>query len=407
MAYVSLRKLYYGEKQIYQDIYAARYNCESTIHLDFEISDHPAFFCQSSEVIATMYDILRLNEKISFYSRTLPGAAIKQYQNQCLISEIVTSNKIEGVHSTRKEIGDVLQILESQSSKKGKKKRFTAIVSKYYKLQNGEHISLVNCQDVRSLYNDLLLDEVLQEDSGNQPDGEIFRKEMTEIQSATGKVVHRGAYPESVIIEKMSQALTFLQNSSVEILYRVCVFHYLIEFIHPFYDGNGRLGRFILSDYLSQNLHPLVAYRISETILVNRGEYYDAFMTCNDPRNKGDLTPFLVMMLTMIQRSMLDLEDSLEQKWKQLQRYESMIAALPHGASEDMANLYFILIQASLFTDNGIPYDGISQITGFGKEKVRKLIQNIPEGILMAHTSKNKKFFKLNTDLLDETYMNR
>ena len=402
MAYIPLKKLYYENPQIYKDTYESRYSYESTVHLDFEINEVPAFFCQSSDVISKMYDILRLNEQVLAYTMQLPMEAGIQYQNQCLIGEIVTSNQIEGVHSTRKEIGEVLQSLEKQTERKGKKRRFTAIVSKYQKLQHGELIVLMTCQDVRDLYNELLLDEVIQENPDNKPDGEIFRKDMTEIQSVTGKSVHHGAYPERAIIEKMSQALSFLQNPSIEILYRACIFHYLIEYIHPFYDGNGRLGRFILSDYLAQNLNPLVAYRISQTILTNRSAYYDAFTACNDPRNKGDLTPFLLMLLEMIRQSMRNLKDSLKQKWLQLQQYCNLIAALPHGVESGMPELYEFLIMASLFTDIGISCTDLQRLTGFGESKVRDRLSQIPENLLCISKEGRKKFYKINTRVLDE-----
>ena len=52
---------------------------------------------------------------------------------------------------------------------------------------------------------------------------------------------------EEKMIEAMEQALRFLEENPCDILYRISIFHYLLAYIHPFYDGNGRLGRFIYS----------------------------------------------------------------------------------------------------------------------------------------------------------------
>ncbi len=81
----------------------------------------------------------------------MPPIALNQYSKKCLIDEIVITNKIEGVHSSRKEIGEALDILETQSKKKGKQIRFIGLVNKYLKLINSENIPLKSCQDIRAL----------------------------------------------------------------------------------------------------------------------------------------------------------------------------------------------------------------------------------------------------------------
>ena len=56
---------------------------------------------------------------------------------------------------------------------------------------------------------------------------------------------------------------------NIEILIRISIFHYLIGYIHPFYNGNGRLSRFVSSYLLSRDLEPLLSYRLSYTIKEN------------------------------------------------------------------------------------------------------------------------------------------
>ena len=157
--------------------------------------------------------------------------------------------------------------LERQSSTRGKSQRFHGLVNKYLRLMSRERISLRTCQDIRDIYNDLVLDEVVRENPAHAPDGAFFRKEQTEVLDQYGKVIHAGVYPEQRIIDAMEKALAFLHNEKVDQLYRICLFHYMFEYIHPFYDGNGRLGRFILSYCIADALEPLLSYRLSETVL--------------------------------------------------------------------------------------------------------------------------------------------
>lgn len=64
----------------------------------------------------------------------LPRRAISQHMDRCLIDEIVLTNGIEGVHSTRREIDDALEML----AEKDKTGRFLGIVEKYHALKTRE-----------------------------------------------------------------------------------------------------------------------------------------------------------------------------------------------------------------------------------------------------------------------------
>ena len=114
MAYKELRKLYYGDTAAYKKEYMSRFQSEDAIHLDFYISENQAFFLEDASVLRLAYDIERINRDIDGLSRQLPGVAKGQYSQKCLIDEIVLTNKIKGVHSSRKEIDDALMVRESK-----------------------------------------------------------------------------------------------------------------------------------------------------------------------------------------------------------------------------------------------------------------------------------------------------
>ena len=91
------------------------------------------------------------------------------------------TNNIEGVHSTRKEIGEILQDLSTRN----KRNRFVGLVAKYAALEDNQSISFKTCQDIRKVYDDIFYEEIKATDPENLPDGEIFRKSGVEVQSAT------------------------------------------------------------------------------------------------------------------------------------------------------------------------------------------------------------------------------
>ena len=399
---MDLKKIYYSDKDNYQQTYNMRYTSDSTIHLDFTISGNSAFFQQNTDVVLLLSEILHLDKKIALLCEQLPGKALSQYARKCLIDEIVITNNIEGVHSSRKEIGEALSILEEQSQHKGKKVKFIGIVNKYYKLTENEKVSLGTCQDIRDLYNELVLPEVVGENKENYPDGQIFRKELAEVFSPSGKSIHKGLYPEAKIITAMEQALKFLDDDSIPPLFRICIFHYLIEYIHPFYDGNGRLGRFILSYCISKQLEHLLALRISSTIKENINQYYKAFAICNEPKNLADLTPFLITMLQLIHKTEEELIHSLESGLQRWNKYESLIKPIFNPTKELDYTLYSVLIQAALFSEQGIPTKGLLSFLHISRTTLKMKLSYLDRNhFLIESKHGNEKFYQMNLAVLD------
>lgn len=397
MGYTTLSDLYYKDTAAYEEQYQARYNSEYTVHLDFDVAGHQAFFVQTPEVYSILTDILRMNKAVSNLCTALPGAAIKQFSRRCLIDEIVLTNSIEGVRSTRKEISDILDELETKS----KGKRFYGLVKKYNMLMVKEELPLASCQDIRDIYDELALAEVMEEEPENIPDGSIFRKNSVSIYSPSQKEIHKGLYPEETIIHAMEQALAFLNNDGCEVLFRIGVFHYLLEYIHPFYDGNGRLGRFICSYLLSQELEPVTGYRISYTIKEYIKDYYRAFSTCNNPLNRGDLTPFLHMFLKIVQISVEKLKTSLQQGFTKLNRCVQKIPELTAQSDNALEELYHLLIQAALFSERGVPTSLVLKHVEISRGTLTKKLEEIPDGLLIKERRGNTNYYSINLEALE------
>lgn len=404
MKYRTLRSLYYEDKDVYNKEYEKRFNDPDALKLNFYIDGNQAFFAQNEEVSRLIYSILRLDKEIALLRFNLPKAALEQYSKKCLIDEIVITNNIEGVHSSRREIDDALEVLEEQSAERGKETRFLGMVNKYFKLLRRDTVQIAECQDIRDIYDELVLKEVVEENPENTPDGDMFRKGSASVYSVTGKIVHNGATPETKIIELLDDALAFLNDNSIEPLYRICLFHYMLEYVHPFYDGNGRLGRFILSYCISRNLTDILAFRISEMIKENINKYYDAFTICNDPHNRGELTPFLTMMLGMIEKAALELKDTLQRKTVSWGRYEEIAEGIAENAQ--MKKLYSVLIQAGLFSEVGVSMKGLEAFMQLGKITIRKRLDAIKaQGHLIENKKGNTKYYKINLKALDALWM--
>ena len=118
MKYEPLNKIYYKDQENFEKIYQSRLNGDYSITLDFSIHDMPAFFVQTPDVSRLLLQIYKMERKIFALRSALPGVALNQFTRRCLIDEIVLTNSIEGVNSTRRDISEILDDLKKEDRKK-------------------------------------------------------------------------------------------------------------------------------------------------------------------------------------------------------------------------------------------------------------------------------------------------
>lgn len=129
-----------------------------------------------------------------------------------------------------------------------------------------------------------------------------FRSRPVGVVDQEGRVLHFGTLPPYVP-QLMSELLEWTKSSDVHMLIRSCVFHYEFELIHPFSDGNGRMGR-LWHTLLLSKWNPVFAWLPVESIIHDRQqEYYGAINASNDA---GESTVFIEFMLSAIKASLME-----------------------------------------------------------------------------------------------------
>lgn len=102
----------------------------------------------------------------------------------------------------------------------------------------------------------------------------------------------------------LSDLFDYLKNDDDLILIKSCVFHYEVEFIHPFIDGNGRMGRLWQTLILKES-YPVFEFLPIETLIKKRQEEYYESLGQSD--NAGESTAFIEFMLEIILESLEEL----------------------------------------------------------------------------------------------------
>ena len=156
----------------------------------------------------------------------------------------------------------------------------------------------------------------------------MFRTRPVGVVDSEGHVLHFGTLPQYVP-DLVMELLEWAKTSEIHMLIRSCVFHYELELIHPFADGNGRIGR-LWHTLLLSKWNPAFAWLPVESIIHDRQqEYYDAINASNDA---GESTVFVELMLSAIKASLMDAintsdemsdvpMDKVTVRWKQIEKF--------------------------------------------------------------------------------------
>lgn len=130
----------------------------------------------------------------------------------------------------------------------------------------------------------------------------IFRKEAVGI--VKGSKLEHLAPPAQHVSTLMKDLFDYLKNEDELPLIKSCVFHYEMEFIHPFTDGNGRMGR-LWQTLILMSKYPVFQYLPFETLISEtQDEYYKALSLCD---KTGKSTVFIEYMLGVIHDALTNL----------------------------------------------------------------------------------------------------
>ncbi len=153
-----------------------------------------------------------------------------------------------------------------------------------------------------------------------------FRSRPAGVVDTQGNVLHLGTLP-SYVPGLVVDLLDWVENSDFHMLIKSCVFHYEFELIHPFADGNGRIGR-LWHTLLLTKWKPLFAWLPVESIIHDRqAEYYKAI---NQSNCNGESTVFITFMLSAIKEALMEAIESVgvtekmsatELRWYKIERF--------------------------------------------------------------------------------------
>ncbi len=414
MDYEELSKVYYRAKSdersdaVRHELNARR-SAPSSFVLDFAIGDEPLFIVVPCEMSTMLERVLRRERKISKLIQQLPGIAGDEVLRSLVFDEVISSNAIENIHSTRRQIEEALRSTISSSEKQ----RFREFARLYLDMTFSRPELPSTPQDIRAIYDQIMDGEKLDD----LPDGEIFRRDVVYITDGI-KQVHIGLYPERKIIEAIEKMLEVAYTEDMPSVYGALAAHYVFEYAHPFYDGNGRTGRYLLSLFLERSLSKPTALSLSRAIAHNKSAYYDAFRVTENPLNHAELTFFIKAMLELIMSAQDELIDRLElgnTRYQQIREACSNIENKLSYTGKELSLIFGLAQQAEFGMFKDATLDMLSKHLGVGRQQTRKYLARLEDAgvvekvrgrdpITFAFTDEffNEHFSSLNLGTMDQ-----
>lgn len=375
-----------------------RRRSSSTFNIGFSTPAGDLFLAVPRELSTLNQKVLRRERKVSTLMKSLPGIAGNEVLRSLVIEEVVMSNSIENIHSTRKQIEDAL---ETFSTDDVKFKRFREFAKLYLDLILGEYTVPESPEDIRHIY-----DKVMDGERLEYPlDGTLFRAD--EVIVADGlKQLHKGVLPESAIIQAMESMIDLVGSPEIPELYSALVSHYIFEYVHPFYDGNGRTGRYLLAMYLEAPLSKPTALSLSHVIAENKSQYYRAFQNVEDPLNHGEITFFVIAMHELILEAQDMLIARLEGNIATLDDISAKMTELESSnafSKRELGILYALLQQRAFGVGPAMRLSFLAEQIEVGAQQTRKYLNGLEKrGIVKKVRGRDPVTFALTEDFLTE-----
>lgn len=410
--YENLIKLYYKKQNIEVE-YIKRIENPATFITDLKINpikrgnkildkEYSLFYVNLMEHTLLQEIIIKNSNKINLISNELPQIAIKDIIIKILSNELYKTNKIEGIETVKSEIHTSLKDNRKANKKVNKLdgiiKKYKDIMEKNFK--DTQHIDSLS--SFRKIYDEMFEDF---EKSGNYKlDGKYFRKDTVKVINGLGNTIHIGINGEEAIEKNIEDLIQFMNRKDIPFLVKASISHFFFEYIHPFYDGNGRFGRYLLSLYLARKLDILTAFSVSYSISKNLDDYYKSFVEVEDVNNYGEITFFVENILKTIKSGQEMIIELLNDSVMKFKHSMEILNELTKDLSEKENIMLQIYLQNYLFNDfEEITNAELSYIIGdLTQQTINKYTQELEKKGYLIKIKQRPLTYTLSDEITDK-----
>ena len=277
---------------------------------NWQQKDWPNFQYQTNDIEDNLFDFAQRTGRISGVLKGLSEPEQTEAMLNLMVSEAIKTSEIEGEYLSRNDVMSSIKrnlgLLADLPLTKDRRAEGVA-----------ELMLAVRNNFLKPLSSKMLFDwhSMLMKGSKGIQIGQwrTHDEHMQIVSGAMGKeIVHFEAPPSNKVPYEMSKFISWFNNSQHVIkkpIIRSAIAHLYFETIHPFEDGNGRIGRAIAEKALSQSIGRPVLFSLSKSIESNRNNYYYALKAA---QRSNEITDWINYFVKTVLDAQIDAEQEIE-----------------------------------------------------------------------------------------------
>ena len=297
---------------------------------NWQLKNWPDFSYDLSKLDDVLYDITSRISRVSGVLEGLTESIRTEALIDMMVFEAVKTSEIEGEYISRRDVMSSIRnnLGLNTQDEQVKDKRAKGAAELMLRVRDGYD---------KKLDQEMLFDwhKILMQGARRVKIGE-WRDHVEPMQVVSGligkEVVHYEAPPSDIVPAEMNQFIRWFNDTAPlgsdaikKTVVRAAIAHLYFETIHPFEDGNGRIGRAISEKALSQGFGFPVLLSLSKTIEANKNAYYDNLKAA---QRSNEITAWITYFVGVILDAQGDAETQIDftlKKAKLFDRYEAQM----------------------------------------------------------------------------------
>ncbi|NJB71082.1 Fic family protein [Saonia flava] len=293
---------------------------------NWQQKDWPNFQYQTTDIEDMLFDFAQRTGRISGVLEGLSKTEQTDAMINLMVSEAIKTSEIEGEYLSRNDVMSSIRrnIGLNSDLPPTKDKRAEGVAELMVSVRNNF---------LKPLTSKMLFDwhSMLMKGNTQIQIGQwrTHEEPMQIVSGAIGReIVHFEAPPSNTVSSEIKEFIAWYNESKNSIkkpIIRSAIAHLYFETIHPFEDGNGRIGRAIAEKALSQSIGRPVLFSLSKSIESNKNNYYDALKSA---QRSNEITDWINYFVQTVLDAQIDAEQEIEFTLKKTKFFDSYKDAL-------------------------------------------------------------------------------